>query len=251
MRRLALAVVMLVALTTPTLAQDAVPAFSEGVAAYERGDYATTALRVYKVHAALGDAYAQNNLGLVYGNGDGVPADYAEAEKWTRLAAEQGLDIAQHNLGVLYSHGWGVPEDLPEAVKWIRLAAELGYAIAQHKLGIWYKFGMGMSPDVAEGLKWIRLAAEQGYAEAQSYLASNYIAGEVVLQDYAAQATCPGRWCFRAADHCRGIRARSTRRRSRASYCSSCCWRCGGWRGCAIGTGFSPARSCAAKAWRG
>ncbi len=49
MRRLALAVVMLVALTTPMLAQDSVPAFSEGKAAYERGDYAT-ALRLFNPH---------------------------------------------------------------------------------------------------------------------------------------------------------------------------------------------------------
>ena len=34
--------------------------------------------------------------------------------------------------------------------------------------------------------------------------------------------TCRGRWCFRAAGRCRAIRASSTRRRSKASCCSSC-----------------------------
>ena len=30
------------------------------------------------------------NLGVIYDNGEGVPVNHAEAEKWYRLAAEQG-----------------------------------------------------------------------------------------------------------------------------------------------------------------
>ena len=104
MRRLALAVVMLVALTTQVLAQDTAPAFSEGVAAYERGDYAT-ALRVFKARAALRDAGAQINLGIMYDKGNGVPQDYVEAVKWYRLAAEQGIAEAQNNIGWMYHEG--------------------------------------------------------------------------------------------------------------------------------------------------
>ena len=104
MRRLALAVVMLVALTTPMLAQDAVPALSEGIEAIERGDF-STALRVFKAHAALGDAIAQYNLGWMYYNGEGVPQDYAESVKWYRLGAEQGDADAQNNLGFMYERG--------------------------------------------------------------------------------------------------------------------------------------------------
>ena len=49
--------------------------------------------------AEAGDASAQNNLGTIYDNGQGVPEDDAEAVKWYRLAADQGLGEAQLNLG--------------------------------------------------------------------------------------------------------------------------------------------------------
>jgi alpha-tubulin suppressor-like RCC1 family protein len=43
--------------------------------------------------------------------GRGVPEDFAEAVRWTRLAAEQGHAEAQATLGSAYSNGVGVPED--------------------------------------------------------------------------------------------------------------------------------------------
>ena len=52
-------------------------------AAYDRGDYAT-ALQLYTPLAAQGNAAAQNNLGWMYENGQGVPKDYDEAVKWYR-----------------------------------------------------------------------------------------------------------------------------------------------------------------------
>ena len=51
----------------------------------------------------------------MYGSGEGVPNDGAEAAKWYRKAADQGYAKAQHNLGVLYDHGYGVPKDEVEA----------------------------------------------------------------------------------------------------------------------------------------
>ena len=49
--------------------------------------------------AAAGDAAAQNRLGLISQNGEGVTQDYAEAIKWYLKAAQQGYDAAQKNLG--------------------------------------------------------------------------------------------------------------------------------------------------------
>ena len=46
-----------------------------------------------------------------------------EAVKWFRRAAEQGNAIAQNNLGVFYENGVGVPIDYVEAYKWLNLAA--------------------------------------------------------------------------------------------------------------------------------
>ena len=63
--------------------------FDDAYPAYERKDY-STAVRLWRELAEQGDANAQFNVGLMYGNGQGVIQDYAEAVKWYRLAAEQG-----------------------------------------------------------------------------------------------------------------------------------------------------------------
>ncbi len=49
--------------------------------------------------------------------------DYVEAVKWYRLAAWQGHAGAQNNLGVMYSQGQGVPLDDVLSYMWFNLAA--------------------------------------------------------------------------------------------------------------------------------
>jgi len=60
----------------------------DGLAAYQRGDYAT-ALEIWIPLAGRGGAEAQYNLGVAYANGHGVPQDHPEAAWWWRMAAEQ------------------------------------------------------------------------------------------------------------------------------------------------------------------
>ncbi len=117
MKRLALAVALLIGLATPSQAD-----YWDGLAAYDRGDYAT-ALQEFKPLAEKGHANAQFGLGLMYDEGQGVPQDYAEAVKWYRKGAQQGQANAQHNLGFMYSHGQGVPQDYVQAHMWSNLAA--------------------------------------------------------------------------------------------------------------------------------
>ena len=60
------------------------------MAAYNRGDYAT-ALPIFRSYATEGDAAGQVNLGVMYTNGRGVTQDDAEAVRWYRKAADQGI----------------------------------------------------------------------------------------------------------------------------------------------------------------
>ena len=110
MPRFILTVMCCLALATPAWA-----GFDEGMAAYQRGEY-ETALREFLPLAEQGDAAAQNNLGVMYDNGEGVPQDDAEAVRWYRKAAEHGNATAQYNLGDRYRLGLGVPQD--DAVQW-------------------------------------------------------------------------------------------------------------------------------------
>ncbi len=65
-----------------------------GMEAYDKGDYAT-ALKEFRVLAEQGYAGAQNNLGLMYEYGEGVPQDDVQARMWLNLAAAQGNELAR------------------------------------------------------------------------------------------------------------------------------------------------------------
>ena len=68
--------------------------FNAGLKAYEEKNYAT-ALKEWKPLAERGDARAQNNLGVMYLNGECVRRDYEEARMWLRMADAQGDDTAK------------------------------------------------------------------------------------------------------------------------------------------------------------
>jgi hypothetical protein len=100
--------------------------YEDGVAAYDRGDYAT-ALRFIRPLADQGRAAAQFKLGFMYAKGEGVPQDDVEAMKWIRLAARQGNAEAQNALGIRYAESDGVvPQDYFRAYMWFDLSAMQG-----------------------------------------------------------------------------------------------------------------------------
>jgi len=105
--------------------------FDEGTEAYQRGDYAV-AERELRPLAEQGHAGAQNTLGAMYHNGQGMPKDYGKALEWYRKAADQGNVWAQVNLGIMYQHGTGVAADDAMAVHWFREAADRRHAPGQN-----------------------------------------------------------------------------------------------------------------------
>ncbi len=76
--------------------------------AYNAGDYAE-AVRLYRLAAEQGEAWAQSELGNMNFQGKGVPQDYTEAVRWYRLAAEKCYAWGQFNLGFSYREGKGIP----------------------------------------------------------------------------------------------------------------------------------------------
>jgi TPR repeat protein len=55
--------------------------------------------------AKPGDVRAQNNLGLLYLNGDNLAKDVEQAWYWFNEAAKKGFEEAQLNLGKMYQKG--------------------------------------------------------------------------------------------------------------------------------------------------
>ncbi|EOM9703666.1 Sel1 family TPR-like repeat protein YbeQ, partial [Escherichia coli] len=72
----------------------------------------------YQIAAESGMSYAQNNLGWMYRNGNGVAKDYALAFFWYKQAALQGHSDAQNNLADLYEDGKGVAQNETLAAFW-------------------------------------------------------------------------------------------------------------------------------------
>src|SRR5260370_15179992 len=136
----------------------------DGVAAYQRGDYAI-ALQSYRKAADQGDARAQNNLGAMYESGRGVPQSYTEAIRWYRLAADQGDATAQNNLGSIYIYGRGVPQNYAEAMKWYRLAADQGDANAQAQSRHHERKGPGRAANIPWGQEMVSPAGGPRRAE--------------------------------------------------------------------------------------
>ena len=93
-----------------------------GVAAYEQGNYSEAA-RQWREDALRGDAFAQNNMGVLAERGfDGSPPDYAQAEFWYRKSAAQDYVPAMVQLArVLSATGRNA-----ESTRWLERAARWG-----------------------------------------------------------------------------------------------------------------------------
>jgi TPR repeat protein/CRISPR/Cas system-associated endoribonuclease Cas2 len=152
------------------------------------------AARWFRAAAEQGLAEAQDELGDCFFYGNGVDEDFVEAASWYRKAAEQGYAEGQFGLALCFCTGEGVDEDEAEAVIWHRKAAEQGHAGAQNSLGDCFFHGDGVDQDFGEAASWYRKAAEQGHAGAQSSLGICFNYGKGVVQDDAEAV----RWYHKA-----------------------------------------------------
>jgi hypothetical protein len=96
-----------------------------------------------------------------------VAARWAEALRFSEMAAEQGVTDAQTRCGVIYATGGrSVPQNWATAVKWWRKAAAAGDMCAQWYMGLCYYYGRGVDRDAAQAMVWFRKSAPQGNPEA-------------------------------------------------------------------------------------
>lgn len=124
-------------------------------------------VRLFRSASVRGNAYAQDQLGLLLANGTaGVERDDREAARLFRMAAEQGLAAGQSHLASMYFDGRGVlGQDEREAARLWRLAADQGDAEALRSLGAMYAAGRGgLAQDQGEADRLLRRAAEQSSA---------------------------------------------------------------------------------------
>lgn len=119
--------------------------------------------------AHLGDANAQNELGIHYASGEGVEKDLTEAVKWYKKAADNGDMYARANIGSAYYYGNGVTQSYKLALQWYKRAAEQGHKESQYNLGLLYADDLD-EEDIVESVRWLSIAELNGMQEATEAL---------------------------------------------------------------------------------
>ncbi len=202
--------------------QNYAPALTELGRMYKQADGVTgdsvKALSYYHRAGELGDAQAEYELSLFYGNGQGgVETDAVAAYRWTEKAARQHQLQAENDLGYDYMWGRGTAADAKKAVFWLTEAASAGEPRAQYDLGEIYAAGNAVpkdktkarywleksaiarnpramsqlgnmdlyDKDYASALQWYQKAANAGSADGQHNMTVMYAGGFGVTQDWA------------------------------------------------------------------
>ena len=200
--------------------------------AFQRGLY-KTALALATPRANLGDAAAQTLVAEILSRGLGIKRDEAEAAKWYRLAAEQGVPEAQFQYALMLIDGRFVKKDMKAASALMQASAEAGNSLAQfnyaqllvrrepgpgglEKAVPYYEraaraglpdaqYAMsqllangvgGKKPDEAEAREWLVRAARQNFDTAQLDLGTWLISGRGGERDVKSGFA----WLKRAAE---------------------------------------------------
>jgi TPR repeat protein len=138
---------------------------------------------LYREAGDFGHVGAQNQLGLCFAQGRGMPKDEVEAYNWFRRSAEGGNAVGQFNLAHAFAVGAGIGKDAESAVLWARKSAEQGYPKGLCRLGLFYRDGEGVAADAAQADKLFRQGADKGDEWCMALLAEAYEKGSGVAKD--------------------------------------------------------------------
>ena len=133
--------------------------------AYAAGKQTGEAVAAFRKAADKGSTAAMVELGVMYGNGAGVPKDEAQARKLLERAAEGGNPRGISNLAALSSAAGGAPADPARSRALLAKAAETN-AEAQYQLGLMMADGVGGAKDEAGARALFERAAAQNHAGA-------------------------------------------------------------------------------------
>ena len=132
---------------------------------YAAEDY-DEAAKWYQKAADQGDKNAQNNLGHMYANGEGVKQNYSKALEWYQKSADQGVTNAQVSVGWYYMNGFGNLTndiiDYKKAIYWNQRAADNGDAEGFNNLGWLYENGLGVEKNLTKAAELYQTAVTKG-----------------------------------------------------------------------------------------
>ena len=134
-----------------------------------------------------GSGNAAFQLGRLHEQSADDPDSRKKAERYYRVALENGVEDAKQALAVLYSrHPQTLtPKQHREAVLWLQPLADKGDAFIMLRLA-----DLHMRNKPAEALKYLGKAAETGNAEALYRLGMAYWEGRITTRSYGAAFKC-------------------------------------------------------------
>jgi len=134
----------------------------------------------WEVADRYGDG-CKNHSGMIL-----VKRSPKKAARWFRRAAEHGLAPAQNTLGVLLSNGDGIRKNVDEALSWLRRAFRAGDACAAQNIAITYR----QIGDLRTAVKWFRKSADAGDGDALIQLGIHYYWGKGVRKNPKTAVRC-------------------------------------------------------------
>lgn len=119
-----------------------------------------------------GNTWAEELVGYMLDNGDGVKQDSKLAAAYFQRAAKD-VPLARYNLGLLYYYGRGVPKDEAKAAELLKLATKSGGVDqACVLLSLYYLH----HNDIDEAYKWANEGSDRGNVK------SFYLLGRILYQ---------------------------------------------------------------------
>jgi TonB family protein len=122
--------------------------------AYNAHDYGK-AYTDYLALAQGGDSTAEARLGYMYYEGQGVTADPAEAQHWYEKSATDGNDLLARTLAEAYLYRVDADADYADAFKWYKVAADRRDPVASLWLSVFYENGLGVARDQDTALHYL------------------------------------------------------------------------------------------------
>ena len=127
--------------------------------------------------ASLGKEDAAKNVSIMYEDGDGVPKNFEESEKWAVIAAKGGITDRLYWIGRDYQDGnleFGRQVDINKAIEYFTICANHNDSNALNSLGVIYEYGKSGIKDRGKALQYYIKSAELGEPVAFRNLLSLY-----------------------------------------------------------------------------
>lgn len=157
----------------------------EGVISFYHENYLEAQKFLSKASEA-GDPSAHYYLGIMYLNGQGVPANYQESARLFALGAQKNHPGSQIALGILLIEGIGVPQNFKRAAILLTLASKQNNQDAQAILAWIYKYGVGVRENKIIAYALLNYVAAKGDEWAR--INRNYMLQEMTEEElYKAQ----------------------------------------------------------------